>query len=112
MLIACMMLAMKMVSLQEIYKSFPEWEIQKLLTYNKKNLEQCSQSISIKDGKFDFNDTVTSLLEKLSSSVIESASESESHNSSFRDNETLPDSPIKQKCKRRRIQLLCAKELS
>ena len=91
---------------------FPEWEHQRLLIYNKENLEQCSQSTPVEDGKFDFNDTMTSLSEKLSSSVIESASESESHNSSFRDNETLPDSPIKQKCKRRRIQLLCAKELS
>ena len=28
------------------------------------------------------------------------------------DNETLPDSPIKQKCKQRCIQLLCAEERS
>ena len=55
---------------------------------------------------------MTSLSEKLSSSVIESVSESESQNSSFSDNETLPDSPIKRKRKRRRIQLLCAEELS
>ena len=71
-------------------------------------MEQCSQSTPIEDGKFDFNDTVTSLSEKLSSSVIESASENE--NSS--DNETLPNSPIKQICKRRCIQLLCAGECS
>ena len=51
---------------------------------------------------------MTSLSEKLSSSVIESASENE--NSS--DNETLPNSPIKQICKRRCIQLLCAGECS
>ena len=55
---------------------------------------------------------MTSLSEKLSSSVIESASESESHNSLFSDNETLPNSPIKRKRKRRGIQLLCAEELS
>ena len=87
---------------------FPKWEHQRLLIYNKENLEQCSQSTPIEDGKFDFNDTMTSLSEKLSSSVIESASENE--NSS--DNETLPNSPIKQICKRRCIQLLCAEECS
>ena len=89
---------------------FPERETLKLLIYKNENLEQCSQSTPIKKGKFDFNDTMTSLSEKLSSSVIESASESENHNSSFSDNETLPDSPIKQKRKRRCIQLLCAEE--
>ena len=91
---------------------FPEWEHQRLLIYNKENLEQCSQSTPVEDGKFDFNDTMTSLSEKLSSSVIESASENENQNSSSSDNETLPDSPIKQKCKRRCIQLLCAEECS
>ena len=75
-------------------------------------MEQCSQSTPIEDGKFDFNDTMTSLSEKLSSSVIESASENENQNLSSSDNETLPDSPIKQKCKRRCIQLLCAEECS
>ena len=56
---------------------------------------------------------MTSLSEKLSSSVIESASENENQNSSFSDNGTLPDSPIKRKRKRRRcIQLICAEELS
>ena len=79
---------------------FPEWEHQRLLIYNKENLEQCSQSTPIEDGKFDFNDTMTSLSEKLSSSVIESASENENQNSSPSNNETSPDSPIKQKCKR------------
>ena len=59
------------------------------------------QSTSIKEGKFEFNDTMTSLSEKLSSSVTESASENQNHNSSFSDNKTLPDSPIKRKCKRR-----------
>ena len=78
----------------------------------KRILEQYSQSTPTKEGKFDFNDTMTSLSEKLSSSVIESVSESESQNSSFSDNETLPDSPIKRKRKRRGIQLLCAEELS
>ena len=91
---------------------FPKWEHQRLLIYNKENLEQCSQSTPIEDGKFDFNDTVTSLSEKLSSSVIESASENENQNSSSSDNETLPDSPIKQICKRRCIQLLCPEECS
>ena len=91
---------------------FPKWEDQRLLIYNKGNLEQCSQSMPTEDGKFDFNDTMTSLSEKLSSSVIESASENENQNSSSSDNETLPDSPIKQKCKRRCIQLLCAEECS
>ena len=76
---------------------FPEWEHQRFLIYNKKNLEQCSQSTPIEDGKFDFNHTMTSLSEKLSSSVIESASENENQNSSSSDNETLPGSPIKQK---------------
>ena len=55
---------------------------------------------------------MTSLSEKLSSSVIESASENENQNSSSSDNETLPDYLIKQKCKRRCIQLLCAEECS
>ena len=75
-------------------------------------MEQCCQSTPVEDGKFDFNDTMTSLSEKLSSSVIESASENENQNSSSSDNETLPDTPIKQKCKRRCIQLLCAEECS
>ena len=48
----------------------------------------------------------------MSSSVIESASENENQNSSSSDNETLPDSPIKQKCKERCIQLLCADDCS
>ena len=65
-----------------------------------------------KRGKFDFNDTMTSLSEKLSSSVIELASENINHNSSFSENETLPDSPINRKRKRRCIQLLCAEEPS
>ena len=91
---------------------FPEWETQRLRIYNKENLEQCSQSTPIKEGKFDYNDTIISLSEKLSSSFIDSASETENHNSSFSDNETLPDSPIKRKRKRRCIQLLCAEELS
>ena len=90
----------------------PEWETQKLLIYNKENFEQCSQSSPIEDGKFDFNDTMTSLSEKLSSSVIESASENENQNSSSCDNETLPDSPIKRKRKRRCIKLLYAEECS
>ena len=91
---------------------FREWEHQRLLVYNKENLEQCSQSTLIEDGKFDFNDTMTSLSKKLSSSVTESASENENQNSSSSDNETLPDSPIKQKCKQRCIQLLCVEECS
>ena len=49
---------------------------------------------------------MTSLSEKLSSSVIESASENENQNSSSSDNETFPDSPVKQKRKRRCIHLL------
>ena len=44
---------------------FPQWETQRLLKSNKENLEQCSQSTPIEDGKFDFNDTMTSLSEKL-----------------------------------------------
>ena len=87
---------------------FPESELQRLLIYKKQNLEQCCQSTPIEDGKFDFNDTMTSLSENLSSSVIESASENKNQNSSSSDNETLPDSPIKRKCKQRCIQLLCA----
>ena len=66
----------------------------------------------MKDGKFDFNDTLISLSEKLSSGVIESASENEKQNSSSSYNETLPDSSIKRKRKRRYIQLLCAEEHS
>ena len=97
---------------QEFISVFIEWVTQRLLIYNKENLEQCSQSTPIKEGKFDFNDTMTSLSEKLSSSVIESASENENQNSSFSDNGTLPDSPIKRKRKRRCIQLICAEELS
>ena len=46
----------------------------------------------------------------MSSSVVESASENENQNSSSSDNETSPGSPIKQKYKRRCIQLLCAEE--
>ena len=38
---------------------FPEWETQRLPMYSKQNLEQCSQSTSIEDGNFDFNDTMT-----------------------------------------------------
>ena len=91
---------------------FPEWEHQRLLIYSKENLEQCSQSTPAEDGKFDFNYTMSSLSQKLSSSVIESASENENQNSSSSENETLPDSPIKQKCKRRCIQLLCGEECS
>ena len=98
------------------YKKFismiPEWETQKLLIYNKENFEQCSQSSPIEDGKFAFNNTMTSLSEKLSSSVIESASEKENQNSSSSNNETLPDSPIKRKRKRQCIQLLCEEECS
>ena len=75
-------------------------------------MEQCSQSSSVKEGKLDFNDSMTSLSEKLSSSVIESASESENQNSSFSDNETLPDSSIKRKRKRRCIQLICVEDVS
>ena len=101
-----------MVSLQEVYKFVPEWKQQRLLIYNKENLEQCSQSTPIEDGKFDFNDLITSIQEKFSSSVIESASENENQKSSSSDNERLPDSPMKQKCKRRCIRLLCAEECS
>ena len=97
---------------QKFISMFPEWETQRLLIYNKENLEQCSQSTPIKEGKFDFNDTMASLSEKLSSSVIKLASENENQNSLFSDNGTLPDSPIKRKCKRRCIQLICAEELS
>ena len=118
-LIACMMLGFYQTIRQKKwfpYKTFismfPEWEHQRLLIYKKQNLEQCSQSTPIEDGKFDFNGTMTSLSKKLSSSVIESASENENQNSSSSDNETLPDSPIKRKCKRRCIQLLCAEECS
>ena len=75
-------------------------------------MEQCSKSTSVKEGKLDFNDSMTSLSEKLSSSVIESVSESENQNSSFSDNETLPDSPIKSKRKRQCIQLICAEDVS
>ena len=53
---------------------------------------------------------MTSLSEKLSSSVIESASEKGNQNSSSDDNETLPDSPIKRKGKQRCIQHLCAED--
>ena len=98
------------------YKKFismlPECEQQRLLIYSIENLKQCSQSTPIENGKFDFNDTMTSLSERLSSCVIESTSENGNQNSSSNDNETLPDSPIKQKCKGRCIQLLCAGECS
>ena len=55
---------------------------------------------------------MTSLSEKLSSSVIELASENENQNSWSSDNETLPDSPIKQKYKRWCFQLLYTEECS
>ena len=55
---------------------------------------------------------MTSLSKKMSSSVTESASENENQNSPSSDNEKLPDSPIKQKCKQRCIQLLCVEECS
>ena len=61
---------------------------------------------------FNFNDAITSFSGKLSSSVIELASENNNQNSSSSDNEALPDSPIKQKCKRRCIQVLRAEECS
>ena len=95
---------------QKFISMLPEWETQRLLIYNKENLEQCSQSTPLKEGKFDFNDTMTSFSEKLSSSIIESASENENQNSSFSDNGTLPDSPIKRKRKRRCIQLIFGEE--
>ena len=91
---------------------FPERETQRLLISNKENLEQCSQSTPIEDGKFGFNDTMVSLSEKLSWSVTESTSESENQNSSSNDNKMLPDSPIRRKRKHRCIQLLCAEEYS
>ena len=75
-------------------------------------MEQCSQSTPVKDGKFVFNDTMISLSEKLSWSVIDLANENENQNSSSSNNETLSDSPIKQKRKRQCIQLLCAEEHS
>ena len=37
---------------------FPEWETQRLLIYNKENLEQCSKSTPIEDGKFDSSMTL------------------------------------------------------
>ena len=55
---------------------------------------------------------MTSLSEKLSPSIIESASENENQNSSSSDNETLPDSTIKRKRKRRCVKLLYAEECS
>ena len=77
------------------YKKFknmlPEWATQSLLIYNKENLEQCSQSTPIKDGKFDLNDTMTSLSEKVSSGVIEWENENGNQNSSYSDKKTLPN---------------------
>ena len=93
-----------MVSLQ----MFLEWETQRLLINNEENLQEYSQSTPIKYGKFDFNDTITSLSGKSPSSVIESANESENHNLSSSEKEILSDSPTKRKC----IQSLCAEELS
>ena len=55
---------------------------------------------------------MTSLSEKLSSSVIESASENENQNLSSSDNKELPDSPIKRKRKWKCIQNLGAEECS
>ena len=80
----------------------------RLLIYNKENLEQYLQSTPIKEGKFDFNDTMTSLSEKLLSSVIESASGNENHNSSCSDKKS---SSIKRKRKGRYMQPLCAEQL-
>ena len=85
-------------------------ETQRLLISNKENLELCLQSTPIEDGKFDFNDTMTSLSEKFSWSVTESTSESENQNSSSNYNEMLPDSPIRRKRKQQCIQHLCAEE--
>ena len=87
---------------------FSKWG--RLLIYNKENLKQCSQATPVKDGNFDFNDTMTSLSEELSSSITESASENENENPSSSDNETLPDSLIKPKRKRRCIQFLRVEE--
>ena len=70
---------------------FPVWETQRLRLYNKENLEQCLQSTSITERKFEFNDTMTSLSEKLSSSVLETCSENKNYNSSFSEHETLPN---------------------
>ena len=97
-----------MVFLQEVYKYVSSL----LLIYNKEYLKQCSQSTPIEDRKFDFKNTMTFLSEKLASSVIESVSENDNQSSSSSGNETLPGSPIKQKCKWRWIQLLCAEECS
>ena len=55
---------------------------------------------------------MTSLSEKLSSSVIELASENENQNLSSSDNKALPDSPIKRKRKQQCIQHLGAEECS
>ena len=100
-LIVCILLGFYQTICQEndFLTRNSELEHQRLLIYNKENLEQCSQSTPIEDGKFDSNDTMTSLSEKLSSSVIEWASENENQNSSCNDNEKLPDSTIKQKSK-------------
>ena len=59
---------------------FPEMETQRLCIYSKEKLYKCLQLTPIKERKFDFNDTMTSLSEKSPSSVIESASESENQN--------------------------------
>ena len=93
---------------KKLVSIFSKWG--RLLIYNKENLNQCSQATPVKDGNFDFNDTMTSLSEKLSSSIIESASENENQNPASSDNKTLPDSLIKPKGKRRCIQLLRAEE--
>ena len=101
-----------MVFLPEVCKYVSRMGNTKATYIQQRDSEQCSQSTPIKEGKLDFNDTMTSLSEKLSSSVIESASENENQNSSLSNNGTLPDSPIKRKRKRRCIQLICAEELS
>ena len=49
---------------QKFINMFPEWEHQRLHIYNKENLEQCSQSIPIEEGMFNFNDTMTFRSEK------------------------------------------------
>ena len=101
-----------MVSLQDVYTYVSRMENTKAAYIHQREFGTVFPINTKKRGEvwlqwpYDFS------FKKIVIKCHESVSESESHNSSLSDNETLPDSPIKQKRKQRRIQLLCAEELS
>ena len=70
----------KLVSLQKVYMYVSRLGNTNVTYIQQREFIKCLQSAPIKEGKFDFIDTITSLSEKLSSSVIGLASENNNHN--------------------------------